>query len=183
MSRIGRLAIPVPSGVQVDVRGAQITVKGPKGQLTHELPAGIGVARDGATLRVTREGDGRDVRALHGLSRKLLANMVQGVSTGFTRSLEIVGVGYRAELRGKAIQLTLGYSHPIVYQLPDGVTAKIDKQTAITLEGSDRHLLGEVAAGLRALRPPEPYKGKGVKYTEERIRRKAGKAAGAAGAS
>ncbi|MBI1813634.1 MAG: 50S ribosomal protein L6 [Deltaproteobacteria bacterium] len=182
MSRIGRLAIPVPSGVQVNVTGADVKVEGPKGKLSHTLPAGIALAHDGATLRVTREGDGRNARSLHGLTRKLVANMVTGVSTGFTRSLEIVGVGYRAEVKGNAIQLSLGFSHPIVYQLPQGVQAKIEKQTLITLESSDRRVLGEVAAGLRGLRPPEPYKGKGVKYAGEKIRRKAGKAAGAAGA-
>jgi len=183
MSRIGRLAIALPKGVQVDATNGQVVVQGPKGKLTHTLPAGVGVARDGESLRVTREGEGRERRALHGLTRKLVANMVHGVSTGFTRTLEIVGVGYRADARGNTLYVTVGYSHPIVYQLPTGVTAKVDKQTVVTLEGIDRHILGEVAAGIRALRPPEPYKGKGIKYAEERIRRKAGKAAGAAGGS
>jgi len=183
MSRIGRLAIAVPKGVQVEASNGQVVVQGAKGKLTHTLPAGIGVAREGAFLRVTREGDGRGPRALHGLTRKLLANMVQGVSTGFTRTLEIVGVGYRADARANSLYITVGYSHPIVYQLPPGVTAKVEKQTVVTLEGIDRHILGEVAAGIRALRPPEPYKGKGIKYAEERVRRKAGKAAGAAGGS
>ncbi|MBI4515042.1 MAG: 50S ribosomal protein L6 [Deltaproteobacteria bacterium] len=183
MSRIGKLAIAVPSGVQVSSRANEVVVEGPKGKLVHTLPAGIAIAREGATLRVTRAGEGREARALHGLTRKLLANMVAGVSSGFTRTLEIVGVGYRADARGNSLYLSLGYSHPIVYQLPPGVQVKVEKQTVVTLESSDRHLLGEVAAGIRALRPPEPYKGKGIKYAQERIRRKAGKAAGAAGGS
>jgi large subunit ribosomal protein L6 len=130
---------------------------------------------------VSCETNERDARALHGLTRKLLANIVTGVSTGFTRTLEIVGVGYRAEARGESIHLALGYSHPIVYQLPKGVSVKIDKQTVLTLTGNNRHLLGEVCAQIRALRPPEPYKGKGIRYSDERVRRKAGKAAGAGG--
>jgi large subunit ribosomal protein L6 len=181
MSRIGRLAIPVPSGVKVNVTGDQVSVEGPKGKLSHTLPRGIAVSRDGDFLRVTRTEDNRQLRGMHGLTRKLLANIVRGVSTGFTRSLEIIGVGYRAEAKGKTLYLTLGYSHPIVYQLPDGVQAKVERQTQVTLESIDRHLLGEVAAGIRGLRPPEPYKGKGIKYADEKIRRKAGKAAGAAG--
>ncbi len=181
MSRIGRLAIPVPSGVKIDVAGNEVSVEGPKGKLNHTLPSGIGVSREGEFLRVTRVGDDRQTRALHGLTRKLLANIVRGVSSGFTCSLDIVGVGYRAEAKGSALHLTLGYSHPIVYQLPAGVQAKVERQTQVTLESIDRHLLGEVAAGIRALRPPEPYKGKGIKYSDEKIRRKAGKAAGAAG--
>jgi large subunit ribosomal protein L6 len=183
MSRIGRLAVPVPSGVQVNVSGSQVAVEGPRGKLMHQLPPGISVSREGARLRVIREGDGRQQRALHGLTRKLLANMVEGVSTGFKRTLEIIGVGYRAEARGNVLHLSLGYSHPIAYQLPPGVQAKVDRQTVVTLESYDRQVLGEVAAGIRALRPPEPYKGKGIKYAEEKIRRKAGKAAGAAGGS
>ena len=177
MSRIGRLAIPVPKGVQVDMTDGQVTVQGPKGKLTHSLPAGIAVTRDSDVLRVARAGEGRQARALHGLTRKLIANMVQGVSGGFSRTLEINGVGYRADGRTNALYITVGYSHPIMYQLPAGVTAKVEKQTIVTLEGNDRQLLGEVAAGIRALRPPEPYKGKGIKYSDEVIRRKAGKAA------
>jgi large subunit ribosomal protein L6 len=167
--------------VQVDATPGQVVVQGPKGKLTHPLPAGIAVAREGDALRVTRVSEGRQERSLHGLTRKLVANMVEGVSTGFTRTLEIIGVGYRADARGNTLYITVGYSHPIVYQLPPGIQVKVDKQTMLTLEGIDRQLLGEVAAGIRALRPPEPYKGKGIKYVEERIQRKAGKAAGAAG--
>jgi large subunit ribosomal protein L6 len=182
MSRIGKLPVAIPAGVRVKVDGPQVVVEGPKGRLEHTLSPGISVEMEGETMHVRRGEESRSVRSLHGLSRKLLANMVAGVSTGFTRTLEIVGVGYRADLRGTdMIYLTLGYSHPIVYQLPPGVTAKVERQVVITLESHDRQLLGQVAAEVRALRGPEPYKGKGIKYAGETIRRKAGKAAGAAG--
>jgi large subunit ribosomal protein L6 len=181
MSRIGKLPIAVPAGVTVTQQGTTVQVKGPKGAAQHSLPPNIGLAVDGGNVTVTRGGEDRRTRALHGLTRKLIANCVTGVSTGFTRTLEIVGVGYRAEVKGRAIQFSLGYSHPIVYQLPPGIEAKVDKQTVVMLEGSDRQLIGEVSAQIRALRPPEPYKGKGVKYAGETIRRKAGKAAGAGG--
>lgn len=182
MSRIGKLPVAIPTGVQVKIEGAQVVVEGPKGKLEHTLSSGISVERDGDALHVRRSSESREVRSLHGMSRKLLANMVAGVSAGFTRTLEIVGVGYRADLRGTdMIYLTLGYSHPIIYQLPPGVTARIERQVVITLESRDRQLLGQVAAEIRALRGPEPYKGKGIKYSDETIRRKAGKAAGAAG--
>jgi len=131
------------------------------------------------TVVVTRLEESRQARALHGLTRKLIANMVQGVSKGFSRTLEISGVGYRAEVRGNVVQFSLGFSHPIVFQLPSGIQAKVERQTVVTLEGVDKQLLGEVAAAMRRLRPPEPYKGKGIKYAEEKIRRKAGKTAGA----
>jgi large subunit ribosomal protein L6 len=156
-----------------------VIIEGAKGSERHELPPPIDIELRDGTLSVTRKSDTREGRALHGLTRKLLANIIQGVSTGFVQNLEIVGVGYRAEVKGDTIQLALGYSHPIIYQLPPQVKAKVDKQTLITLEGSSRHILGEVASQIRRLRPPEPYKGKGIKYAEERIRRKAGKAAGA----
>jgi len=181
MSRIGRLPIAIPKGVTVKPEGPTVSVEGPKGKAQHTLPPRIVVAVADDTITVSREGDDRQTRALHGLTRNLIANIVTGLSTGFTRTLEIVGVGYRAEVKGRAIQFSLGYSHPIVYQLPPGIEAKIDKQTVVTLEGNDRQLLGEVSAQIRALRPPEPYTGKGVKYAGERIRRKAGKAAGAGG--
>jgi len=180
MSRIGRQPVKVPQGVTVSVKSAAVEVKGPKGTAKVAVPAGVSVEQKGDEVVVSRKGDGREERSLHGLVRKNLANTVQGVSTGFTRTLEISGVGYRAEMRGKMIFLTLGYSHPILFQLPAGVDAKIDKQVTITLEGNDRQVLGETAAAIRALRPPEPYKGKGIKYAEEKIRRKSGKAAGAA---
>ena len=179
MSRIGRLPIGLPDGVKLQVSGATVRVEGPKGVLTQEVPAGIGVEVQGSEAHVTRVDDVASRRGLHGLTRKLLANMVEGVSRGFTRNLEISGVGYRAEARGRLLMLSLGYSHPIAYQLPEGVTASIERQVSITLHGFDRQLLGEVAAAVRALRPPEPYKGKGIRYAEEQIRRKAGKAAGA----
>jgi large subunit ribosomal protein L6 len=145
------------------------------------VPPDVKVRQEGNEVVVAREGDGRRVRALHGLTRKSIANSVTGVSAGFTRVLEINGVGYRADARGNILFLTLGYSHPIAYHLPAGVTAKVERQVVVTLEASDHELLGQVASAIRELRPPEPYKGKGVKYAEERIRKKAGKtAAGAA---
>lgn len=183
MSRIGKLPIPFPQTVRVHVQNDLVQVEGPKGKLEHRVPPAIGVEVANGTIRVVRQDDSRQTRALHGLTQKLIANMVRGVQAGFTRTLEIVGVGYRAEARGQALQLSLGYSHPILFQLPPGVQARVDRQTSITLESIDRHLLGETAATIRRLRPPEPYKGKGIKYAEEVLRRKAGKAAGAAGAS
>jgi large subunit ribosomal protein L6 len=181
MSRIGKLPIPVPQTVKVQVSPDAVRVEGPKGKLEHRLPPAIGVELQDGALRVTRQNDARQTRALHGLTQRLVANMVRGVSTGYTCTLEIVGVGYRAEARGQALQLSLGYSHPILFQLPPGVQARVDRQTVITLEAVDRQLLGETAATIRRLRPPEPYKGKGIKYADEVIRRKAGKAAGAVG--
>lgn len=181
MSRIGRLVITIPKGVTVKQDGGAVLVEGPKGKARHPLPPRIGLTVADGSATVTREADDRKTRSLHGLTRKLIANSVTGLSTGFQRTLEIVGVGYRAEVKGKAIQFSLGYSHPIVYQLPPGIEAKVDRQVMVMLEGNDKQLLGEVSAQIRALRPPEPYKGKGVKYADERIRRKAGKAAGAGG--
>jgi len=178
MSRIGKLPIQIPAAVKIQVQDHDISVEGPKGKLEYQLPDSIAAKVDGQTLLVQRGGDENRDRAFHGLAQRLLANMVQGVSSGFTRTLEINGVGYRADVRGKTLFMTLGYSHPIVYQLPDGVSAKVDKQTVIQLESHDKQLLGEVAAQIRALRPPEPYKGKGIKYSDETIRRKSGKAAG-----
>lgn len=181
MSRIGRLPLSVPSGVTVQVDGDAVVVKGPKGSERHALPPKINVEIRDGVVHVGRGDDERETRSLHGLTRKLIANSVIGLSQGFSRTLEIIGVGYRAEVKGNALHLSLGYSHPIVYQLPPGMLAKVDKQTIVTLESSSRHILGEVAAQIRALRPPEPYKGKGIKYSDERIRRKAGKAAASAG--
>jgi large subunit ribosomal protein L6 len=183
MSRVGKLPIALPAGVKVLVRGAELGVEGPKGKLAHRLPPQIEIEVADGTVHVRRNDETRQTRALHGLTRRLVANMVRGVHTGFTQTLEIVGVGYRAEARGQALQLSLGYSHPILFQLPPGVQARVEKQTVLTLESIDRQLLGETAATIRRLRPPEPYKGKGIKYAEEILRRKAGKAAGAAGAS
>jgi large subunit ribosomal protein L6 len=183
MSRIGKLPIRVPQAVQVQITGDLVQVAGPKGKLEHRLPAGMSIAVAEGLLRVSRQDDASEARALHGLTQKLIANMIRGVEQGFTRTLEIVGVGYRAEARGQVLQLSLGYSHPILFQLPPGIQARVDRQTVITIEGIDRQLVGETAATIRRLRPPEPYKGKGIKYAEEILRRKAGKAAGAAGAS
>ncbi|MBY0277061.1 50S ribosomal protein L6 [Candidatus Binatia bacterium] len=180
MSRIGRLPVKLPSGVSVAVKSDSVDIKGPKGTASVAIPKDVQVRQEGDELLVAREGNGRQVRALHGLTRKSIYNTVTGLSAGFTRVLEINGVGYRADLRGNSILFSLGYSHPILFQLPPGITAKIDKQVTITLEGPDRQVIGATAAAIRELRPPEPYKGKGIKYAEEKIRRKSGKAAGAA---
>ena len=180
MSRIGKLPINIPEGVKVALDGKAIRFEGPKGKLETAIPPGIGVKVEDKIVRVEREVEERKVRALHGLTRKLLANMAEGVSKGFTRVLDINGVGYRAEVKGQEIHMTLGYSHPVVFQLPQGVTAAVERQVIITLTSADRQLLGESAAKIRSLRPPEPYKGKGIKYREEFIRRKAGKAVGSA---
>jgi len=183
MSRIGRLPVAIPDGVKVALEGGVVRVEGPKGKLRTEIPAGIQVKIEGNQLRVGREAEERKIRALHGLTRKLIANMVEGVSRGFSRVLEINGVGYRAEVKGTELHLTLGFSHPVVFSLPPGVTATVDRQVIVTLHGADREILGRTAAIMRGLKPPEPYKGKGIKYREEVIRRKAGKAVGAAGSA
>lgn len=183
MSRIGRLPIALDKTVKAAVSDGLVRVEGPKGKLEMKLAPGFGLEIKDSRIVVTRPGDSNRERAMHGLMRKLVANMVQGVSKGFSRVLEINGVGYRAEVKGGAIQMTLGYSHPILYQLPPGVTAKVERQVTITLESADRQLLGMVAAQIRELRPPEPYKGKGIKYATETIRRKAGKAAAGATAA
>jgi large subunit ribosomal protein L6 len=177
MSRIGKLPVTLEKGVKAALNNGTFRVEGPKGKLETRVAPGFTFEIGEGQVVVKRPGDSNQERALHGLMRKLIANMAEGVSKGFTRVLEINGVGYRAEARGGNINLTLGYSHPIVYQLPPGVTAKVDRQVVITLESADRQLLGSVAAEVRSLRPPEPYKGKGIKYANETIRRKAGKAA------
>ena len=182
MSRIGKLPVTIPAGVKIAVDPSAVRVEGPKGKLQAPIPAGVQVTVEGNVAHVTRDNEQRKLRALHGLTRKLIANMAQGVSLGFTRVLDINGVGYRAEVRGQEIHMTLGYSHPVVFPLPPGVTAAVERQIIITLSGADRQLLGEMAAKIRSLRPPEPYKGKGIKYREEFIKRKAGKAVGSAGA-
>ena len=183
MSRIGKLPIALDKTVKANLAGGVIKVEGPKGKLEMKVPAGYDVQIKDGEINVKRPGDTNEQRSVHGLTRKLIANMVEGVSKGFTRVLEINGVGYRADVKGSNINLTLGYSHPIVYQLPPNVTAKVDRQVVITLESSDRQVLGSVASEIRSLRPPEPYKGKGIKYATETIRRKAGKAAAGGGAS
>lgn len=181
MSRIGKLPVTIPTGVKVAIDSNALRLEGPKGKLQTEIPTGVGVKVEGSVLHVERQAEDRKVRALHGLTRKLIANMTLGVSQGFTRVLDINGVGYRAEVKGQEIHMTLGYSHPVVFPLPVGVTAAIERQVIITLSGADRQVLGETAAKIRSLRPPEPYKGKGIKYREEVIKRKAGKAVGSAG--
>ena len=180
MSRIGKLPVEIPQGVKVHVADGRLRVEGPRGVLERRLEPEVTVTVEGPRIVVRCQDDSRRARSVHGLTRVLVGNMVQGVGKGFTRVLEINGVGYRAEARGTVLFLTLGYSHPIAFQLPKGVTAKVEKQVVVTLEGSDRELLGQVCAQIRALRPPEPYKGKGVKYAEEHIRRKAGKSAAGA---
>ncbi|HTS62881.1 MAG TPA: 50S ribosomal protein L6 [Candidatus Acidoferrales bacterium] len=178
MSRIGKKPIPLPSGVKVAI-GEQLEVTGPKGKLMVPIPAGITVEQANGKLEVKRASD--DHAALHGLTRALAANAVQGVSGGFTRELDIVGIGYRADVKGKIATFTLGYSHPIEVLLPEGVDMKIDKQTHLVLTGYDRQLLGQVAANIRALRKPDPYKNKGVRYTGEALRKKVGKTGASGG--
>jgi large subunit ribosomal protein L6 len=178
MSRIGKQPITVPSGVNVTIAGAHVTVKGPKGQLEHEIVGGVAVEREGDTLVVSRVDDSRSNRSLHGLQRSLINNMVVGVSDGFAKELEIVGVGYRAAAQGSdALELALGFSHPVRVQAPAGVTFEVPQPTRIVVRGFDKQLVGQVAADIRKIRKPEPYKGKGVRYAGERIVRKAGKSA------
>jgi large subunit ribosomal protein L6 len=178
MSRIGRSPIPVPSGVQVTVAGGRVSVKGPQGTLERAIPGEITIRQDDSVLMVERPNDERHNRALHGLTRSLVANMVTGVTAGFTRDLEIVGVGYRATARGPGqIELALGFSHPVVVDTPDGITFEVPVPTRITVKGIDKEKVGQVAANIRKIRKPEPYKGKGVRYAGEYVQRKAGKAA------
>lgn len=175
MSRIGRMPIPIPDGVKIDIAEALVKVTGPKGTLTKRVPSEMNLAVVKDKLVVSAPSPVKNASAVSGLTRSLLASMVAGVTKGFSKSLELVGVGYRAELQGNVLHLMLGYSHPVRFELPAGVTATIDKQTKITLEGIDKQLVGETAAVVRSFRKPEPYKGKGIKYTEEIIRRKIGK--------
>ncbi len=179
MSRIGKKPISVPQGVKVAVDGSTVRAEGPRGKLSQSIPSSLSVKMESNVLMVGRSSDHRTVRALHGLTRSLLANMVNGVKDGFERKLEIVGIGYRCQLQGRALQLALGYSHPIIFPLPEGIQAEVDRQVSITLKGADKALVGQTAAKLRALRKPDPYKGKGIKYADEHIRRKVGKKAGA----
>ena len=178
MSRIGKQPIPVPSGVDVTIDGNTVTVKGPKGTLEHTAPPAMAVARDGDDIVVARPDDERDNRALHGLTRSLLANMVQGVSEGYERELEIVGVGYRATAQGPSkLELQVGYSHAVPFDAPEGITFEVPQPTRIMVRGCDKQLVGQVAANIRKIRKPEPYKGKGIRYVDEHVRRKAGKSA------
>lgn len=175
MSRIGKLPVAIPAGVKVSLEGNEIKVQGAKGSLSQILPGRMTIVVDAEKIVVSRPSEEKQDVALHGLSRSLINNMVVGVSQGFTRVLEINGVGYRAEISGKVLTLSLGYSHPVVYQLPQGVDVEVEKQTRLTIRGIDKQLVGSTAAKIRSFRKPEPYKGKGVKYAEERIVRKAGK--------
>lgn len=175
MSRIGKKPVIIPAGVKVSLVGTTMTVQGPSGTLSRDLASGVSVVLEADRILVQQDPQSDNTAALHGLTRTLIANMIEGVTKGFTRVLDINGVGYRADARGPILNLLLGYSHPIDYPLPAGVTAEVEKQTKITLKGIDKELVGAVAAKIRSFRPPEPYKGKGIKYAEERILRKAGK--------
>jgi len=178
MSRIGKQPITIPSGVDVTLDGNHVTVKGPKGTLEHDAPVDITITREGDELLVSRSDDEREHRSLHGLTRSLVANMVAGVSEGFTKELEIVGVGYRAAAAGpRRIDLQLGFSHPVAVDAPEGVEFEVPSPTRITVKGFDKQLVGQVAADIRKIRKPEPYKGKGIRYVDERVLRKAGKSA------
>ena len=178
MSRIGKLPVQIPAGVTVTVDGNTVKVKGPKGELSHRVPAGITVDRADNTLNVKRESDETNHKSLHGLTRSLIANMVEGVTNGYKKQLEITGVGYKAEVKPFGLQLALGYSHPVEYRAPAGIKLTAPQPTVVVIEGSDKEKVGQVAAEIRLLRKPEPYKGKGVKYQGEQVRRKAGKAGG-----
>jgi large subunit ribosomal protein L6 len=176
MSRIGKLPVPVPSGVDVSIDGQSVTVKGPKGTLSHTVVEPITVAQKDGTIEVVRPDDERESKALHGLSRTLIANMVTGVTSGYSKTLEIVGTGYRVTAKGSDLEFALGFSHPVLIKAPEGITFRVEAPTRFAVEGIDKQKVGEVAANIRKLRKPDPYKGKGVRYQGEVIRRKAGKA-------
>src|SRR5512134_3350808 len=177
MSRIGRQPVSIPDGVSVDVKPDAVTVKGPKGELSQHVSREMKVSVDDGTLTVERPTDRGEHRALHGLTRSLIANMVEGVTDGFERRLEIQGVGYRAQLKGKALEMSLGYSHPVMIQAPEGIDFEVPQPTEVVVRGIDKQLVGETAARIRKSRPPEPYKGKGVRYAGEHVARKVGKRA------
>ncbi|MFG1926254.1 50S ribosomal protein L6 [Cryptosporangium sp. NPDC048952] len=177
MSRIGKLPIQVPSGVDVAIDGSTVTVKGPKGTLTHQVVEPITIGRgDDGSIEVTRPNDERRAKERHGLTRTLVSNMVAGVTSGYSKTLEIQGTGYRVTAKGSDLEFALGFSHPVVVRPPAGITFRVEKPTQFVVEGIDKQLVGEVAANIRKIRPPEPYKGKGVRYQGENVRRKAGKA-------
>jgi large subunit ribosomal protein L6 len=177
MSRIGKKPIPVPSGVTVQIEPERVRVNGPKGELSERIPRDITVKQDGEELLVTRPTDRGEHRALHGLTRSLVANMVEGVTNGFAKTLEIQGVGYRAQLKGRDLELALGYSHPVPVKAPDGIEFEVPQPTRVVVRGISKQLVGEVAANIRKKRPPEPYKGKGIRYEGEYVARKVGKRA------
>lgn len=175
MSRIGKMPVAIPSGVKVTVASSQVTVEGKLGKITESFPSPIGVAVEGEQVLVTRQNDEQKTRAFHGLIRSLIANAVKGVSEGYSKSLEIQGVGYRAAVKGKVLDLTLGFSHPVEFKIPEGITIEVPAPTQVIIKGFEKQRVGQVAAEIRKIRPPEPYKGKGVRYTDEHIRRKVGK--------
>ena len=175
MSRIGKQPITIPAKVRVEVKGQKVHVEGPKGKLNWELPGRTSLKIEGTTINVTRQGEDKQSRALHGLSRALINNMVKGVSDGFLKKLEINGVGFKAAVTGKTVTMSLGYSHPIIYDIPEQIKVVVEENTKISIEGPDKQLVGKVAAEIRSFYPPEPYKGKGVKYSDEKIVRKEGK--------
>jgi large subunit ribosomal protein L6 len=175
MSRIGKQPVPIPDKVSVDIKGRHVTVKGPKGTLARELPSAIVVEQEGSTIKVSPENNSRIARQRHGLSRTLVANMIEGVFKGFEKRLQIQGVGYRAQAQGKKLTLNVGYSNPVEVQMPEGISVAVEKNTEVILNGIDKEVLGNIAATIRAVRPPEPYKGKGIRYLGENVRRKAGK--------
>ena len=177
MSRIGRKPIPVPTGVTVSISPQEVRVNGPRGELSERIPRDIKVAQEGEELVVTRPTDRGEHRALHGLTRSLVANMVEGVTTGFTKRLEIQGVGYRAVLKGKDLELALGYSHPVPIKAPEGIEFEVPQPTRVIIKGNSKQVVGEIAAIIRKQRPPEPYKGKGIRYADEYVMRKVGKRA------
>lgn len=175
MSRIGKLPVPIPAGVKIAISGNTVNVSGPKGALSLSFDPRMDLSLDGAQLLVRRSSDEKQDLALHGLTRSLVNNMVVGVTEGFKKDLEITGVGYRAEVNGKVLTMSLGFSHPVVYELPEGITVEVEKQTKLTVRGIDKQLVGATSAKIRSFREPEPYKGKGIKYSNEKILRKAGK--------
>lgn len=175
MSRIGKKTIGIPKGVEVNVEGNSVFVKGPKGSLRKTFSTEMNIRKEDGVIRVTPSHEGKETSALHGLTRTLISNMIDGVTKGYEKILEVSGVGYKAQVQGRNILLSLGFSHQITYPLPEGINAAVDKQTVITLKGIDKELIGQVASNIRGLRSPEPYKGKGIKYKEERIVKKAGK--------
>jgi len=176
MSRVGNNPIDIPAAVEVAVKGAHVSVKGPKGALERTFDERVSVKVDDGVATLSRSDDERESRALHGLSRALLANMVEGVKNGYSKELQAVGVGYRAALKGSTLELQLGFSHPVTFDAPDGITFEVPEPTKIIISGIDKQLVGQVAADIRKIRPPEPYKGKGLRYSDEHVRRKAGKA-------